>query len=192
MFFCSNCGAKLEDNSKFCTVCGTAVAQPAPEPVAQPAPEPVVEAVPVTPAYTAPSEPAYAAPSTPTYTPPSTPTYNTVPTPVCPVCAPVEVSGSVKALGFVGMGLAIGGLFLAALGLLCAMIGMGEEGLGFGYSIGYGMFSWPLSIVGKILCGKSQEAGNTAAPCSVGSKLGLVGIIVSAVMMFFGLINLMI
>ena len=185
MIFCSNCGAKLEDTSKFCTVCGTAVAQPAPAPAPQPAPEPA----PVTPAYTMPTEPVYTAPVEPSYAPPSAPTYST---PVSPVYATVEVPTNVKIQGFVGMGLAIGGLFFAALGLLCAMIGMGEEGLGFGYSIGYGIFSWPLSIVGKILCGKSQEAGNISTPCSVGSKLGLVGIIVSAVMMFFGLINLMI
>ena len=176
MFFCSNCGAKLEDGSKFCTTCGTPVA-----PAAEPATQPVVEEVPVAPVYSAPVEPVYAPPSAPTYS-----------APVSPVYATVEVPTNVKIQGFVGMGLAIGGLFFAALGLLCAMIGIGEEGLGFGYSIGYGIFSWPLSIVGKILCGKSQEAGNTSTPCSVGSKLGLAGIIVSAVMMFFGLINLMI
>ena len=176
MFFCSNCGAKLEDGSKFCTVCGTAVA-----PVAEPQAQPVVEEVPVAPVYSAPVEPVYAHPSAPTYS-----------APVSPVYATVEVPTNVKIQGFVGMGLAIGGLFFAALGVLYVLIGMVEEGLGFGFSIGFGIFSWPLSIVGKILCGKSQEAGNTSTPCSVGSKLGLAGIIVSAVMMFFGLINLMI
>lgn len=56
--FCIHCGAKLEDHSRFCAICGTAVAAPAPaEPVAEEAPvtppvvelpaEPIVEEAPV-------------------------------------------------------------------------------------------------------------------------------------------------
>ena len=56
--FCSNCGAQVGDNEKFCKVCGTAVnvqaaapvMQQAPvyqQPVPQPAPQPAVQPAPV-------------------------------------------------------------------------------------------------------------------------------------------------
>lgn len=49
--FCVRCGAKLDEGSKFCMMCGTAVAQPAPAPapVPDPVPVPVAEPVPVAP-----------------------------------------------------------------------------------------------------------------------------------------------
>ena len=33
--FCTNCGAQLNEGTKFCTSCGAPVAGPAPEPEAQ-------------------------------------------------------------------------------------------------------------------------------------------------------------
>lgn len=106
------------------------------------------------------------------------------------VATEIVVSTKNKVLGFVGMGLAIAGLFFAALGTLYALIGIEEMGLGFGMSVGFGMFSVPCSIVGKILSEKSAAAGFCGTPTTVGSKLGLFGIIASAVMMTVGLINL--
>lgn len=101
------------------------------------------------------------------------------------------VSVKTKVFGFVGMGLAIGGLFFAIIGVLYALIGcFAEVGVGFGMSLGFGAFSWPLCIVGKIFCARSQESGNTSNVCSIGSKLSIAGMIVSGVMMFFGLIDL--
>ena len=95
-------------------------------------------------------------------------------------------------MGIVGMSLSIAGLVFAVLGLLYTLLGLGETGLGFGVAIGFGMFSLPLGIVGKILAGKSADAGNTSTPCSVGARMGLASIIVSAVMFFFGFINLLV
>jgi hypothetical protein len=100
-------------------------------------------------------------------------------------------SGKTKALGFVGMGLAISGLVFSVLGLLYTFIGIAAEGiLAFAFSFSFGMFSLPLSIVGRVLSNRSFSMGNLSAACSVGSKMGLAGIIVSAVMLFIGLIGL--
>lgn len=91
------------------------------------------------------------------------------------------------------MGVAISGLALAVLGLLYTFIGMATEeaGLAFGMSVGFGLFSLPCSIVGRMLCCNSVSMGNCSNSCSVGSKMGIAGIIVSAVMLFLGLITLM-
>lgn len=104
--------------------------------------------------------------------------------------AEVVVSAKDKALGFVGMGLSIGGLFMACFGILYTALGMIETGLGFGMSIAFSLFSLPLSIVGRNLCNRSVERGNTAKPCSIGRGLGLAGIIVTGVMLFLGIVNL--
>ncbi len=101
------------------------------------------------------------------------------------------VSVKTKVFGFVGMGLAIGGLFLAIIGVLYTLMGcFAEIGVGFGFSLGIGAFSWPLCILGKIFCTRSQEGGNTSNVCSIGSKLSIAGMIVSGVMMFLGLVDL--
>ncbi len=145
---------------------------------------PAPEAAPV---YTAPA-PTYAPPA-PTYTPPvyTPPVYTP---PAYP--APVEtvVPTKAKVLGFVGMGLGIGSLVLAILGILYTLIGFAVDGMGFGMSIGFGMFSMPLSIVGKILVNQSIEAGNNTTACSVGSKMSTAGLAVTCVMLALGFTSL--
>lgn len=128
------------------------------------------------PTESTPAEPVY---STPVYAP----IYN------APAVIP-EVTGKTKALGFVGMGLGIGGLVFAVLGILYTLIGMDFDGLGFGFSIVFSIFSMPLSVVGRILAGKSIDGGNTSGVCRAGTGLGLAGIIVSCVMLFLGFISL--
>ena len=113
--------------------------------------------------------------------------------PVYAVPAVAEKSGvsvKTKVLGFVGMGLGIGGLVFAVLGIIYTLAGMVEMGLGFGFAIAFSLFSMPCSIVGMVLCKQSQDAGNTATPCSVGTKLSVAGLIVSGVMLFLGFVNL--
>lgn len=112
-----------------------------------------------------------------------------VPAPVAVKAEPV-ISGKVKALGFVGMGLGIGGVVFGALGVLYTLIGMAMPPMGITFALIFGLFSVPLSIVGRILSYKSIEGGNTSGVCSAGTKLGMAGLIVSAVMLFFGFINL--
>lgn len=145
---------------------------------------PAPEAAPV---YTAPA-PTYAPPA-PTYTPPvyTPPVYTP---PAYP--APVEtvVPTKAKVLGFVGMGLGIGSLVFAIIGILYTLIGFAVDGMGFGMSIGFGMFSMPLSIVGKILVNRSIEAGNKATACSVGSKMSTAGLAVTCVMLALGFTSL--
>ena len=251
MNFCPKCGNVLEENCKFCRVCGAAVAaETAPveancetpllvnETPAAPAYEapayqaPVYEApaapayeapayqapayeAPAAPAYEAPAyqapayeapaapayeAPAYQAPAAPVYEAPAAPTYEAptyqppvyqapeapayqAPTYQPPVYnlnqqtyAPKEVAGGTKVKGFVGMGLAIGGLFFGVLACI--------------YFV-YGFIGIPLSIVGRILAGKSIEEGNTSNACSVGQKLGLAGLIVSCVGTFINFIIMM-
>lgn len=104
--------------------------------------------------------------------------------------APV-VPTKAKVLGFIGMGFGISGLCLAVLGLFyMAIFSALDAAGGFGMSIGFGIFSLPCSIVGRVLCSKSAGLGNYATPCSVGSKTGLAGIIVTAAMLFIGFIIL--
>ena len=103
--------------------------------------------------------------------------------PVCPTNA--------RVLGFVGMGLSIGGVVMAAIFLLYTIVFMGIDGeTAFGASLIYGMISMPLSIVGGVLSDKGRNMGNRSAVCSVSSKLRIAGIIVTAVMLFVGLIGL--
>ena len=188
MPFCSKCGTPTNESDKFCMHCGTPVAAPVqPEPVAPVAP---VQPEPVAPV--APVQPEPVVPVAPVQPEPAAPVAPVQPEPV-PVCvAPAEpvVSGKDKALGFVGMGLAILGLFFACIGILYTMIGMSEQGFGFGMAFAFSLFSLPLSIVGGVLCGNSYNAGNRSTACSVGSKLRIAGIIVSAVMLFLGFVNL--
>ena len=114
---------------------------------------------------------------------PAVPTYVEPAAPVVPVKA--------KVLGFVGMGLAIGGLIFAIIGLLYTFVFMSVEAeMGFIFAFVWSIFSLPLSIIGGVLCSRGAEMGNHSAPCSVGSKLRIAGIIVSAVMLFFGFISL--
>lgn len=169
MSFCPNCGNKIENAGKFCPNCGAPIA-------------PAVEAAPVeTPVYTQPAAPLYTQPAAPVYT---QPVYT------APVVAEPVVETGTKVKGFVGMGLAIGGLLFAVLGLFYTLIGMVEEGIGFVMAIVFSIFALPLSIIGRSLCGSSAAAGFTSGACSAGRKLGLAGMIVCFVMLFMGLLNL--
>ena len=189
MFYCTQCGNALEDGMKFCNRCGV----PATEPAAPAAPE-YVEIVCEEPACTAPETPVYAAPEAPVYEPFAEQSYYMPPVnPYAPapyVEATPVVSVKDKAMGFVGMGLGIGGLFFAVFGLLYTLMGMVETGVAFVFSLIFGLISMPLSILGRKFAGDSAEHGNTAAACSVGAKLGIAGLVVSCVMLFFGFINL--
>lgn len=190
MLFCTKCGTQLNPGTSFCHNCGAPVQAPA-EPAA------------TEPLYTAPAEPTYVAPApvepayvAPTYTPPAyTPPVYTPPAPEyqnVPVYhAEPVVAPKAKALGFVSMGLGIGGLFFAVIGLLYTFIGLEADGLGFAFALVFSILALPCSILGKVFHNKAEEGGNTSTPPSVGNKLGLAGIIVSAVMLFFGFISLM-
>lgn len=185
MLFCINCGTQLNPGDGFCRSCGTPVpAQTPAEPVA--AETTYAPPAPVEPTY---APPAYTPPpyTPPVYTPPA-PEYNNIPV----YHAEPVITPKAKALGFVGMSLGIAGLFFAVIGLLYTLIGLEEEVVGFVFAMVFSILSLPCSILGKVFYSKAEEAGNTTTPPSVGNKLGLAGIIVSAVMLFFGFISLMI
>lgn len=176
MAFCPNCGNRIDENARFCNSCGTAVVNAAP-----PAPaEPVVLTAPVVPVV--PAAPQYIAPD---YTP--------------------KIPGKVKAWGFIGLGLGAYGLVYAVLGLIYAFIYMmaamatavgtgGYSGMGIAamfFAVIMGACSFPPALIGRSLCGNSQDAGNTSRACSIGSKLCLAAIIVSAAMMACGFFALL-
>lgn len=182
MSFCSNCGHPLEGGHKFCSVCGARVAEPVVTEPVRPAEPVMAEPFPVQPTM------VEAAPTQPVQ--PVQPVYAYAPVQPAVAATPVPTKKD-KILGFVGMGLSIGGLFLGVIGLLYTFIFLaGEVAVATTvFALFFGMFSMPLSIVGRILSKKSMDAGNVSTPCSIGCKLGLAGIIVSAVMLFFGLIG---
>lgn len=84
------------------------------------------------------------------------------------------------------------GMIMAIIGLIGTMTWIGSwysEG-GFYFALYMMIFSLPLSIVGRVLSSSSQDAGNESGVCGAGKAMGLVGIILTAVMMFFGFICL--
>lgn len=90
-----------------------------------------------------------------------------------------------------GMALSIAGLSFAAIGLLYTLMFMAvepEAGFAFGFVLSF--FSLPLSIVGMVISNGCINAGSTSAMSRIGKKLGLVGLILSGVMLFFAFISL--
>ena len=169
MYFCTHCGKQVDPSAKFCSGCG------------EPLNPPVVHTTPVG-EIRVPQEP-------PVYKP--QPVYQPAPQVRYQQPAPA-ISTKTKVLGFVGMGLGIGALFMAVLGILYTLIGMMDGALAFGMSVAFGMFSVPCGIVGMLLSKQSMEGGNRSKVCTIGVKLSIAGLIVSGVMMLCGLIGLII
>ena len=165
MSYCSKCGFPIEPSDQFCRGCGTPVAAEAPA-------APVDYSYNQQPDYSYNQQPDYSY-NQPAYS------YNQQPQP----------SGGSKASGFIGMGLAITGFVLALFGFIYTIISLEvDEAMAFGMSIGFGIFSLPLSIVGMKLSSNSRASGNTSAVCGVGKGLGLAGLILSCVMLFIGFV----
>lgn len=102
-----------------------------------------------------------------------------------------QVSGGTKAGGFVGMGLGIGGFFFALLGFIYTIIGLEiDEVMSFSMAFAFSIFSLPLSIIGMSLSSKSRNAGNTSAVCTVGKVFGIIGLVLTCVMLFVGFVAL--
>ena len=95
-----------------------------------------------------------------------------------------------KVLGFVGMGLSVGGVAMAGIGLLYTLIGLMSGIMAFIFSLFFGFYSIPLSLVGGVLSDKARSMGNPSSVCTIGSKLRIVGIIISVAMLFLGVIGL--
>ena len=108
------------------------------------------------------------------------------------VSAKPVLSTKQKVFGFVGMGLAIFGLVMAAIGILYTILGLSLTGLGFMFAMIFGAFAIAPCIIGRIMCTNSIHNGNTSSCCTAGLITGLVGIIISGVMLFLGFINLLV
>ena len=164
MYICPNCANKSETPTNFCSLCGSRMVEQIPEAPSTYQPEHRVYDIPQ------PRQQVFTAE---------------------PVARPVA-TGPSKGKQIAGMGVAIGGFALSILNALYAMIFVGmESGFGFGFAFGFSIFSLPLSLVGLIMSNKCIDEGATAKPSFLGKKFGLVGVILTAVALFFGFINLM-
>ena len=177
MYVCPNCNKQSETPANFCPRCGTAMII-APEVQAE-APQ---QAVPQ-PQYVAPQpeQPQYAEPQQPQYTQPmyAQPQY------VAP-----QPSTPSKAKAIVGMALGAAGLFFAVLGFFYTLAFVAIDGaFAIGMSIGFGIFSMPLSLVGFIMSSKARNAGDRSVFTKLGKIFGLVGTIVSGVNLIVGIIG---
>lgn len=89
-----------------------------------------------------------------------------------------------------GMAISIAGLAFSALGLMYTLAMMAEPFGAFVMGFVFSMFSLPLSLVGLCLSNGCYNEGDRSAMSSVGRKLGLVGTILSGVMIFLAFIAL--
>ena len=188
MYICPNCHKVSETPAAFCAACGTAmIEQPAPAPQA-----PAYTAQP-TYAYQQPQQPVYQqAPQQPTYQQPTyqqppqqywqQPTAYSAPT----VPAPAQ-EGPSKGKVIVGMVLGIAGLAMASIGLLYTLALSFDAIGGFVFGFVFSMFSTPLSLVGMIMSNGNISAGDTSSMSSIGKKLGLIGLILSVVMLLIAI-----
>lgn len=184
MYICPNCKKTSETPLNFCYACGSAMVEQQPveaQPVeAQPvAPQPVVvqpvETQPVAP------QPQYQQPQyqQPQY---QQPQYPQTPAPS-------------KAKMIVGMILSISGTAMSALGLIFVLAFMSFDNymgwiFAFAYGLIFSLIGLPCSIIGLILSKKCINAGVSNGMTSVGKALGIVGLIISAVVMFLAFICL--
>lgn len=122
-------------------------------------------------------------------------------TPVPPVYQPVPPvyhsapvpAGPNKGKQIVGMILGIAGFIFAIFDALYALIGLAADGVfGFSFSIAFAVFSLPLSLVGMVMSNKGLDAGCNSAFCRLGKRFGLLGVILTAVGLFFGFIGLLV
>ena len=167
MYICPNCNHTSETPANFCAVCGAKMVESNPAPAVE---QPVVEQPVV-------EQPVVEQPIYPYYNIPQQPMYN--PAPV----------GPSKAKMITGMALSIAGFAFAIIGLLYTVLFSIIEGeAGFALSITFGIISTPLSIVGLVLSKSCINAGGTAIFCRLGKIFGLIGVILSGVSLFIGLI----
>lgn len=164
MYICPNCNKTSDTPVNFCSECGT----------------PMVEQAPAQPQY---QQPAYEQPAY------QQPVYQQ-PQPMYQYTQTVTAEPS-KGKVITGMALGIAGLSMAVLGLLYTLMFMAmEPEVGFGFGFVFSIISAPLSIVGMVISNGCINAGSTSAMSSIGKKLGLVGLILSGVMLFFAFISL--
>lgn len=97
-----------------------------------------------------------------------------------------------KAKSIVGMALSIAGIAMSSLASFYSLIFLMEEELeGVAVSgILFFFFSFPLSLVGLILSKNYINAGGTNTFSRVGKILGIIGVILASVTLFFGFASL--
>lgn len=194
MYVCPNCNKQSETPANFCPRCGTAmiiapeVQVEAPQ---QAVPQPqYVAPQPEQPQYAEPQQPQYVQPqyTQPQYAP-QQPMYNQ-PMYVQPQYVAPQPSTPSKAKAIVGMALGAAGLFFAVMGFFYTLAFVAIDGaFAIGMSIGFGIFSMPLSLVGFIMSSKARNAGDRSVFTKLGKIFGLVGTIVSGVNLIVGIIG---
>lgn len=193
MYICPNCNSTSEQPTNFCANCGAAMmVQETPAPVAQPevVVPPVAEEIPVVQAEPVlPPQPVYEQPAQPQYQQAAYQQPAYAQQPQYQYVQPVQVAAPSLGKVITGMALSIAGISFAGLGLLYTLMFLAvETEVAFAFSLVMSFFSFPLSIVGFILSKNNINQGSTSAMSRVGKILGLIGIILSGVMLFLGFI----
>ena len=159
MYICPNCNNTSQEATNFCPHCGTRMVQQ------QVNPQPVYQ------------QPVY---------------YSTE--------SDLKSTGPSKGSVIVGMIFGIAGLAMAVIFFIysLSMMSLAEESYYFytdymSTAIAYafvmpGLFSLPASLVGMNLSRSNRNQGDTSAMSNVGKIMGIVGLIISCVTIFFGFI----
>ena len=179
MYICPNCKKTSETPLNFCYACGSAMVEQQPVEAQPVAPQPV-EVQPVSP-QTVEAQPQYQQPQyqQPQY---QQPQYPQTPAPS-------------KAKMIVGMILSISGTAFALLGLFMVIILLAIETYegciaAFIYGLVFSIIGLPCALVGLILSKKCVNAGASNGMTSAGKALGIVGIILSALLLVLAIASL--
>lgn len=114
--------------------------------------------------------------------------FDAVPEPLaCTMPQTPVVPTKAKVFGFVGMGLAIAGLFFSVIGVLMTLVTVEVEGLALAMAIAYGLLSAPFTITGLVLSAKSKGLGFRGAAATAGVSLGIVSVILIVISLLAGI-----
>ena len=171
MKHCTNCGAEIADDAKFCTWCGTAVAAADPVPAAYAAPAPAPYAAPT---LTSSPEPVQPAQPTQTTTP-----YTTYAQPTYPSAAPASAAAAAGKMD----GLAIATIVFLGISALANIVNLfGYMNSDSGTAILYGIMGL-LSIMFIVILVPKLKSGQ---PISTALKVLtlLFGSLISGILLF--------
>ncbi len=191
MYICPKCSHISSEPKVFCDICGERMMLKKDEPRRE---EPVVH-IPTPPPA---PRPMYTEPA-PVYREPA-PIYDPITYVPGPVVVPDPPRPQSKGKAIAGGILGISGFVFGIIGLIFSFCVMGSlvdsyYGLymmiiGGVYSFVFGLIGLPLSIVGTTLTKSAINNGTDMGIARAGKVLGIIGIVFSAIALFFGIIGI--